>query len=732
MLSSHARGNDWQKQTLLAVDNAFARPRDAEKRVHVSTKEEVMHRLTLEAQEILENLAESDPSVGDAMFVAYDPQWAQRNKVGRFGRMTLVEEGFLFHAAPNDMDREPAYEMADHNFMDFIDRWKGGEKWDTPIDKMIAGPPPPKALDKRSYYQSDYEKELLKSLIGTTSVTLMNPSFKTMSNAVFISNHYITRGIFVHVTAQLDHAWGADIKNFVAGSGGKLQMSDRPRGLCYLGTGLPKSYPDRPWVRMIQSPVVDPSEMYANYKVEYKEDCFVSRFEKKEGYVTTSLLKRDSPFYVYSPETVDKSFFGKQDRMAFFLESSDQLLMDQVDNRLLWHNPFFVDMKGDWQMIGEFHVRVQGTVLYDVEDSGTYLSRRSRTVIPGYTWVPISPTGSHWFTYSSLKPHSDYNVQSYEISRHWDGVQKYRVFTMGFAQPIEGVRQIRCPRDTIFVAKGSMEARWPLDSSDLALASWPVKEGEPYWSTAYMDSKCRVYSEASRRTDAISYRIDNNGAYVLEGLPRGKVTYLERFIRNGHSFVTVDNAYRDSFIFATAKDVEALVPSMSLHTGKWFSMRSLLSSAVDPQYGGQMSMNVLSASMNELMSQCSPKDFGDPGVTAIRIADQTGASVQLCFRQLLKNPIYIMWKSGLGHSAEFVRRSHLLMKFEGEPVTTDHFCIDGRTWADVLEHMCYSTKVVSFHSIPRHFMTVLQYNGYVTKYEDRGVYKLLHVKIPKR
>jgi len=328
-------------------------------------------------------------------------------------------------------------------------------------------------------------------------------------------------------------------------------------------------------------------------------------------------------------------------------------------------------------------------------------------------------------------------VQSHIVRKEssmgeWAGPEQIKVYTVGVCFPIRGVKKLHSPRGTVFVDRQTeVVPTWPLDSVDYALAEWPVPDGLEYYTEAYMDRNGRVFSESSRRTDAISYRIEPVGQFVLEGMPRGKVCYVDRFLRGGYSYVNIDHAYHDSFVFATAKDVGTLLPSMSLHTGKWFSMRSILSTAIDPQYGGQMSMSVLTSSINDIMGRCQPESFGSSGVTALQIADQTGAPVQMLFRQLAKDPVYIMWKTGLGHEAEFVKRENILIRFPGEQIETDHFCVDGRTWADVLEHLTCDTKCVSFVGIPRHFITVLHYNGYIVSYESRGVYYLLHVKIPR-
>jgi len=354
----------------------------------------------------------------------------------------------------------------------------------------------------------------------------------------------------------------------------------------------------------------------------------------------------------------------------------------------------------------------------------------------------LQSSGTHWITYSSTKPHKDYNVQPFSYERQssmgdWAPKTKTDALLFGMAFPVTGLKKIEAPGGTVFVSKVRPPSTfvWPLDSADLSLALLPLPDHySDLYHDAFMDDKGRVYSELSKRDDALIFQAWDKGQQVLPGLPKGRIKYTERFVREDHSYVVMDKLFAGSnFVFAKAVDIQALLPSVTMYTGKWFSTRSLLTSSPDPQWGGQMSISRIDQEIDEIMNLGPIIHPYVPGMTARRISDQLGVSSQFIFNQLAANPKYILWRQGTGTLAQFVSVPDLQLRFKGG--ISDHemgFLVNGRTWGEVIQHLAYSTKVYSSDVIPMRFLEILGWNGFKTSYQDKGVYKVLHVKIPKR
>jgi len=326
-------------------------------------------QLLAEARELLEEMETSPPSVGDAEVVMFTEEFAEENDIGAFGRMTVKAGETSFFAAPRILDRRVYFEMDDHNFLDWAKKWSRGDRADVPLDKMMKGPEQPKMVRERTgnlFY--GYERQLLLRLLHYDEVTLFNPSCKTMSTLLSALMSFGIRTGYVRLTASLSHDWTKEVLDFIAHSDGRLELlDDGCRGIGYLGTNSPLVYPDR-WFRLIPSPFLDPNWQYSSYSLSYGEDRVLMSYERKKGYVSHNSLMRDPHKNVYNPETVDHYLeMGKRSQQMFFLETTENVVTKTLDDRKVFHTPWFVDAEGEWISLNGWQWKVRGILLLDCQ-----------------------------------------------------------------------------------------------------------------------------------------------------------------------------------------------------------------------------------------------------------------------------------------------------------------------------------------------------------------------------
>jgi len=140
-----------------------------------------MERLELEAEELLESLEESDYSVGDALIVRYDKDWAMKMGIGRFGRMTMKGGEKTYHACPRKMDRTSHYDMPEDAVFSWARSWVLSDGIPPPVDHLVSLESlPVKKEIRRPFSISDYERALFIRLSLHNQITLVNPAFSSM------------------------------------------------------------------------------------------------------------------------------------------------------------------------------------------------------------------------------------------------------------------------------------------------------------------------------------------------------------------------------------------------------------------------------------------------------------------------------------------------------------------------------------------------------------------------
>jgi len=116
-----------------------------------------------EAETLVSRLQEEDPSVGDAVLVEYDEKFAKQHSIGRFGRMTMKTGEPLFHAAPAQVVRDFGYQVEEHDFFDYVKRWRRGDEAVLPMRKAVEGPKFPEKVEDYRKLSPQYERSLFFS-----------------------------------------------------------------------------------------------------------------------------------------------------------------------------------------------------------------------------------------------------------------------------------------------------------------------------------------------------------------------------------------------------------------------------------------------------------------------------------------------------------------------------------------------------------------------------------------
>lgn len=352
-------------------------------------------RLKQEAEQILEKVAREGAGIGSAEVVQFEASYAEKMGIGMFGRMVISNGTPQYYAAPRDLDRKPMYEAERRDLFGPVRNFLGGGQADwSMLDRPISGLRLAKA--PTDWDSGTYEERLIGMLLTTSEVTLINPSFKALAAA---KRAYTNRTVHV-VVPKADEVWAEDVIDFVQKSRGALVVVDEPVGISYLGESLPAYYPTS-WIRFIPCPYSVGNR--ALYKMD--EGGMVLMNDIKGRPVVNHLSKQS--LFTYCPEQVDKALL--QDKLRFYIESSQALTMPNVNIIEVFHKPFFINKgkkeerkkmfcQGVW-------VTLLGDEVIDIDVAQTYLSKRSTWTPPsGKKWTPILEQGSHYFSFSSISP----------------------------------------------------------------------------------------------------------------------------------------------------------------------------------------------------------------------------------------------------------------------------------------------------------------------------------------
>jgi len=696
-----------------------------------------LDRLQKEAKQLFADIAENPPSVGDAVFVEYDHVFCDKHKIGRFGRKTIKDGVITFHAGPKQVTHPAVYMMDDYNFLDYIKQWREGSYCPPPVDKLLTGPKWPELIPKKNDPSQPkktklkslaYEQRMFKRLSEThrTKITLVNPSFSTMTALKSSVGGYVTLTAPVN---KSEAGWQRDVHDFVNGSKGKLVMLQRGQieGTAYLGTDVPQWFPTQvPWFRLILSPFIVMNKEFDNYSVRFDEDKVVTRYEKKKNYLVTSVLDRDSPYFIYNPETVDEVVSGK-DRW-FFCESSFPMSFESQSDCKVSHSPWFVSVPKSlpWLKVPcsgkDRYVKHEGNVLYDVQGEGTYLSRRARILPPeGMKWVELTRSGTHWITYSSLRPRRTYGVtvekNGEDTLTMFDDVKLIRelsrVDTIGrvFVEvPIEGVQctQLDCDSGLYELGQHDQEIQYGSRVRDLLI----TESG-------------KLFKVKEMTDDGVCF-LPGGHKYTLPGLGRGKLLPVRTFHTPVADYVVCPPDPGDKFLFPKAGDIEMMCSTLSLFASDWVS--SAIQVSESNEDAPLVSTDEVSAKIMEAVSTNAIDGEYDCGVNAYQISSRTGYSIAFIYRYLAVTAGFLVWKV----EASKMQFSHDQMLSIRTPGVRNDRTADGMTWVQLLRGSGRLRE--SYFFVNRKLRTLkrfLQWNYCLVAEQDHGDVVELTIRRPK-
>lgn len=685
-----------------------------------------LHRLEEEAKQLMRKFSEDPPSVGDALFVEYDAAFCQKWKIGRFGRMTKKDGNILFHAGPQEIVHPSVYEMDDHNFLDYIHQWQKGGYCPVPVEKMIAGPkwPVPLQKKKKKHKTLSYEQEMFKKIGATRDITLVNPSFSTMTALKTSTGGYVT------LTNPIDEDWSREVRNYVKNSKGRLQMlkSKTVIGIAYLGSNVPVWYPESEWFRLILSPFIPMSSDFKNYEVTRNEDSFFVRYEKKPGYVVNSILPRDSEFFLQNPETVDSWLGLKQGLRFFYFESTLDIVPLSEDDVKVIHSPWYLTVPEglQWERIDNVYLKQRNGVVYDIRSSGTYLNRRTRELLPvGYEWAQFRDQGTHWVTYSSMKPYKNYGVSSEMVGQYthtfFDGALPIRKL-IGLEPQVDCCFTI-CPLEGFH--------SWPLWSDEeIYLVEMPKEEmvkypREIFLSSLIMTERGQIFHGHSLVENGCCF-VPGGQTYQLMGLGRGQLFPMKVFHTDVADYVVVPEKSGNLFLFPYASDLEMMCSTLSMFSRSWISTTAQVVGLEED--GAVQSDGTMGQTMIQL-TQKPVRHLYDHGQTLFQISASTGLSMNLVQKYLLTSPGFYVWKVERGVS-EYVYADALQIRVQGKENEITH---DGRLWVEILRgHGALKDKYFFSSRCLQGLVRFLQWNYCMVQRVERNGYIEMTVRRPRR
>ncbi len=363
-------------------------------------------RLMNEFEDIMSMMTQKDISVGDAIPVVYERDFADEHRIGQFGRLVYKDEqGPCYYAAPKEVWKPQNYDYKSRDFLSFANAWVNGDE--LPLTGKQLVEPSPNPTPKRDAKDSSraYERAVLKESRKYGDLVLVDPSFGVMSECVSLG------GGKVFLTEK-DDRWHHQVQDFCNTSGKRLEKInslDGEKGVQILPPGNLRTVPAGKWVRMIPNPDALKQLPIRNLSRSRAGRTSICSYETKRGYKVTTIFDPEECCYTWNPRTVD-SLVG-QDQRTYFLQSNIPMLLNEVEEPLMIEPPTFVAYRGEWIEIDGIRWLIDGDVVCDVQGRGTYMSRRARNSPPeGKHWAPLEEFGTHWLTAATLVPRLDPSV----------------------------------------------------------------------------------------------------------------------------------------------------------------------------------------------------------------------------------------------------------------------------------------------------------------------------------
>jgi hypothetical protein len=661
--------------------------------------EEKINQLEDELKQLLDNISKEEVAVGDAMMVEYDREWAEEHGVGRFGRMTLKNGEKKFHAAPRHMIRENHMSHTRRNFIDYMQSWCDGTSHRPPVDKFLEPVILPEKKKEFKNCTIAYESEIFQRLRIANHITLVNPS---MSTLVALKT---TGGGSVTLTSGVNEKWSASIHDFVNKSGGLLKMLPKKtvHGIAYLGTNEPLWYPDTGWLRCVINPFVDQTSYFQSIRVDMLPTQIHLTIRKKPEYDVYSILDRDRKVIRYNPESVDA--WLAQKRKLLWIESRNPLPIVDIQDRKISHAPWFVAYGGEWQWHENRQWLIQGTKVFDVRETGTYISRRHITPPQGYEWTDFQPVSTHVVTYGCVTP-----FELNGVNVHQEG----KSTIVSFDDTLVSKDLIkRYSKEGAYITDGP--GRILNSDEGLRMADHPSDNTLSY---AYVDGDGRYFSEKSHSTDGILIKL--GGEKYLTPFVAGEVRKLHCFRTPSFTRIVLppDLAEGHFLAFSGNQSMIDHLEMCTMFTTRYHTVESIVEARADPEYGGFSAQDQTMEKVLDSMKAHEIRRPGDSGLTAAKVALLFGKNPGATYHMLKKMVGVWLWKEGTVSQSQFVHEESVLILFQGGP-QAGHY--DGMEWRNILHKLTILPQQgrMTFPFSPgvplKLFQSFVELNGYLCK-----------------
>jgi len=564
-----------------------------------------------------------------------------------------------------------------------------------------------------------YERSLLSLLLTTMTVTLVNPSFAAMVELATLGGGYVT------LSAGVEHKWVKDIVDFVAKSAGRLKMlpNKQVRGISYLGNNVPLWYPSTPWIRLILSPAYDLSSIYKHYSVDYLDYSVISRYEKRDNYIVSSVLDSTSPFYVYNPLTVDGAL--RQSRKAFLVESSQALSFDPVEDKRCFHAPWFVDYSGDWSEIEGKEWKVRGNIAVDVREikreasfevSGTYLSRRCRNSLPkGFVWTPFEEYASHWVTYHTNVPRKKWGIEIVRTDQNlfvcFDHVKPVKDVYKVFSDL--GVFQFVRDKHGVYQDFEERVERDELLGVELLDWAWQLPDGS---FCAPDESSQAGLIHVPRRGESMVY----------DSQIHSRVFFTER-----GSFIDVTSCPSGTLFLLPQSTALSRVCALASIYNRPLPVQFPHQQGVrENSISEQISYDKLSFRLRSFMESQVVRAETDRTYTVGQLAREFSVPISAVLWHLNRTPDYYCWHADGAVRSTFVLVDGLQLYFPGEVVDG---CIDGRRWSTIVNSLKIGSNFLRSQKRSYiRFVRFLERNGVSVSISHHSAYDELCCEVGSR
>jgi len=655
-----------------------------------------MQELSAEVALLLAKVKEEGASLGDSVLVVYDEEFAKEHQISSLGRMTLGSNGYEYNAGPLRIDRHCPYVADTKSCEAFTRNWVSGAKLHFDVDEFMRPSKMPvfEDEDQEKVQISDYEETLFKYMTERGhQITVVNPSMSTLARL-------LTYGGYATFSASAEQEkWHEDIRNFCGNSRDRIRLlKDREIiGHAYLGSASPKWYPEwHPWLHFIRNPYSHISS--SQYQVREREG-YVEMMQMKAGRPTHSMLLDKPPFYYQSPQTVDMALSKKGDHHPFFLACKVPYFPVDVTTSHVPHTPWFIDKLPEYEQVGSYLISHEGPIVYDVKDSGTYLSRRSMIPLPeGMEWCPLRESGLFMVTRYAAFPLAVPDVRGGPSRSIIFGEE---VVVLGapprkFDHLIVSIPEVPFGETTLvgyhcgsplyqFVGTPEEEDRLR------ALRSYLVPRGpsqKPLEGFVYDDvlrTEAGIFLRESMSTWE-GYAVSPKEALaIMTGLQANKV-YRLRVFSDGHFkyLESPNECYEGYWFFASLKSVRKYFPQILLYGKMWIAGQT--SFRTDAISKTQVSTRLVDVRVREYLS-----DVRSATIPQIVTATGIGLGFGSVF-QLLSKMSGIFWWSGKSiQDCRFVTEAYLeTIKFphlSQEGVPPDFYFVDGRSYREVIQHV---------------------------------------------